>query len=51
MKAAVYMHDCLPEVLLVKQVENPIPQKNENLVRVKATADNSGYIQFCTQTQ
>ena len=42
MKAAVYIQYGPPEVLQVKQVEKPIPQKNEILLRIKATAVNSG---------
>ncbi|HLP52440.1 MAG TPA: NAD(P)-dependent alcohol dehydrogenase [Chitinophagales bacterium] len=42
MKAAVYTQYGLPEVLQVKQVEKPIPNKNEILVRIRATAVNSG---------
>lgn len=42
MKAAVYMQYGEPAVLQVKQVEKPIPGKNEILLRIKATAVNSG---------
>ncbi len=42
MKAAVYSQYGLPEVLQVKQVEKPKPNKNEILLRIKATAVNSG---------
>ncbi len=42
MKAAVYTQYGPPEVLQVKQVEKPAPGKNEVLVRIKATAVNSG---------
>lgn len=42
MKAAVYTQYGSPEVLQIKQVEKPIPKKNELLLRVKATAVNSG---------
>lgn len=42
MKAAVYTQYGPPEVLHVKQVEKPIPSKNELLLRIKATAVNSG---------
>lgn len=42
MKAAVYFQYGPPEVLQVKQVEKPIPNKNELLLKIKATAVNSG---------
>lgn len=42
MKAAVYNQYGPPEVLQVKQVEKPIPNRNELLLRIRATAVNSG---------
>lgn len=42
MKAAVYTEYGQPEVLQIKQVEKPTPNKNEILLRIKATAVNSG---------
>lgn len=42
MKVAVYTQYGPPEVLQVKQVEIPTPKKNEILLRIKATAVNSG---------
>jgi NADPH:quinone reductase-like Zn-dependent oxidoreductase len=42
MKAAVYTQYGPPEVLQVKQVEKPIPKRNELLLRIIATAVNSG---------
>lgn len=42
MKAAVYVQYGAPEVLQVKAVEKPMPGNNEILVRIRATAVNSG---------
>ncbi|MBK7572582.1 MAG: NAD(P)-dependent alcohol dehydrogenase [Bacteroidetes bacterium] len=42
MKAAVYTQYGSPEVLRVKQVEKPLPRKNEILLRSRATSVNSG---------
>jgi len=42
MKAAVYTKYGQPDVLHIKQVNKPIPNKNEILLRIKATAVNSG---------
>ena len=46
MKAAVYVQYGQPEVLQVKEVEKPIPGNNEMLLRVKATAVNSGDVRL-----
>ncbi len=46
MKAAVYIQYGQPEVLQVKEVEKPIPDNNEILLRVKATAVNSGDVRL-----
>ncbi len=42
MKAAIYTQYGPPEVLQVRQVEKPAPKKNELLIRIRATAVNSG---------
>ncbi len=42
MKAMVYTKYGSPEVLQFKNVAKPIPKDNEVLIKVKATAVNSG---------
>jgi 2-desacetyl-2-hydroxyethyl bacteriochlorophyllide A dehydrogenase len=46
MKAAVYTQYGSPEVLQIKEVTKPVPKNNEILVRVKATAVNSGDVRL-----
>lgn len=46
MKAAVYTQYGLPSVLQLKEVTKPTPKENEILLRVKATAVNSGDVRL-----
>ena len=46
MKAAVYFQYGQPAVLQVKEVEKPVPGNNEILLRVMATAVNSGDVRL-----
>ncbi len=46
MKAAVYTQYGSPEVLQVKEVAKPSPKGNEILLRIKATAVNSGDVRL-----
>jgi NADPH:quinone reductase-like Zn-dependent oxidoreductase len=46
MKAAVYTQYGAPEVLQMREVSKPEPKANEILVRIKATAVNSGDVRL-----
>ncbi len=46
MKAAVYAQYGSPEVLQVKQVTKPEPKANEVLIKIKATAVNTGDVRL-----
>jgi 2-desacetyl-2-hydroxyethyl bacteriochlorophyllide A dehydrogenase len=46
MKAAVYTQYGLPDVLQLKDVAKPAPKESEILIRIKATAVNSGDVRL-----
>ena len=46
MKAAIYTQYGLPDVLQLKDVAKPAPKENEILLRIKATAVNSGDVRL-----
>ncbi len=46
MKAAVYIQYGKPEVLQVKDLDKPIPKNNEILLKINATAVNSGDVRL-----
>lgn len=46
MKAAVYTQYGTPKVLQIKEVAKPVPKDNEILIRIRASAVNSGDIRL-----
>lgn len=46
MKAAVYTQYGTPDVVQLKEVDKPMPKEHEVLVRIKATAVNSGDVRM-----
>jgi NADPH:quinone reductase-like Zn-dependent oxidoreductase len=46
MKAAVYVQYGEPGVVRVKEVDKPVPKNNEVLIKIKATAVNSGDVRL-----
>ena len=46
MKAAIYTQYGSPDVLQIRDIPKPVPKENEILLRIKATAVNSGDVRL-----